>query len=411
MSLVLGTAIGQLLTLAVTPFLARIYSDEDFGFLSLVISVVSIAAPAAALRLDSALMLPKDNRDASALFGVGMISAVVVSAASAGVLQIVFACGLLSNMAALPWFSLWVALITFLTAAFTLLGQYALRGHRYGAVARRSVYQSVLAAASQLGWGLAAPSATGLIGGYAIGRAAGIVPLVLALRTQLERFSSMDVRRLITKYWRFPALFTPSAILNSAGLVIPVLFVGLWFSVGDAGQWALADRILAAPLVLVATAVGQVVEAHVSEVVREGKGSLTRYFLSVSAVLAVIAGIVVFVVVLCAPPFLPILLGPGWGTAAQLMIAMSPIAATRLIVSPMSKVLVVLQRGGWTLGLDILRVVLVGAVVLAAIGLSLDLILTAWLFSVSLSIVYLVTWVIAWVAVRRGPGLERARAL
>lgn len=400
-SLVLGTAIGQGITLAVTPFLARIYSDEDFGFLSLVISVVSIAAPAAALRLDSALMLPKANRDASALFGTGLISALLVSVLSALVLQALFLAGLLDNMAGLPWFSAWVALITFLTAAFTLLSQYALRGHQYGPVARRSIYQAALAAAAQLGWGLAAPSATGLIGGYALGRAAGIAPLAFALRSQLERFTPADCRRVLKTYWRFPALFTPSAVLNSAGLVIPVLFVGTWFSVAEAGQWALADRILAAPLVLVATAVGQVVEAHVSGLLREGRGGLTRYYLSVTAVLAVIAAVAVAVVVFLAPPVLPVILGPGWGTAAELMVAMSPIVATRLVVAPTSKVLIVLQRGGWTLGLDILRVVLVGAVAFAAMVLSIDLITTAWLFSLALSVVYIVTWFIGWAATRR----------
>lgn len=400
-SLIIGTAVAQGITLLVTPFLTRLYSDEDFGYLSLVVAVVSIAAPAAALRLDSALMLPRANRDATALFGFGVVSALFISAIAIGVLQLLFGLGLLPNMAELPWFSLWVGAITFLSAIFTLLSQYALRGHRYGAVARRSIYQSVLAAAAQLGWGVAAPSPAGLIGGYAIGRAAGILPLALGLRSVLERFSVSDVRRLLKEYWRFPVLFTPSVVLNSAGLVVPVIFVGLWFSVADAGQWALADRILAAPLVLIATAVGQVVEAHVSEMVREGRGGLARYYLSVSGVLALIAVVTVAVVVFLAKPVLPIVLGPGWETAAELMIAMSPIIATRLIVSPMSKVLVVLQHGGWNLGLDVLRVVLVLGVVVAAMTFAIDLITTAWFFSLALSVVYVVTWGIGLVATRR----------
>ncbi|MDQ0726307.1 lipopolysaccharide biosynthesis protein [Microbacterium sp. W4I20] len=401
LSLILGTGVAQGITLLVTPFLTRLYSDEDFGYLSLVIAVVSIAAPAAALRLDSALMLPRAKRDASALFGTGLLSALVVSALTVGLLQALFAFGLLPNMSALPWFSVWVGGITFLTAAFTLLSQYALRGHRYGAVARRSIYQSVLAAGAQLAGGFFAPSPVGLIGGYAIGRAAGIAPLAIGLRSEIERFSLADVRRLMREYWRFPVLFAPSAVLNSAGLVVPVIFVGLWFSVADAGQWALADRILAAPLVLVATAVGQVVEAHMSEMIRESRGGLTRYYLSVSAVLALVAVVTVVAVVFLVKPILPLFLGSGWETAGELMVAMSPIIATRLIVSPMSKVLIVLQRGGWNLGLDVLRVVLVLGVVATAVLFAIDLITTAWLFSLALSSVYVVTWVIGMMATRR----------
>lgn len=400
-ALVVGTAVGQGITLAITPLLSRMYTDEDFGFLSLVLSVVSIAAPAAALRLDSALMLPRENRDASALLGTGIVSSVAVSLITAGVLEAMFAFGWFKTMAALPWFSLWAAGITFLTALFTLLSQFALRGHKYGSVGRRSIYQATLSAAAQLGFGLIGPSAAGLIGGYAIGRAAGIIPLALNLRGELERFTLSDSRRLLKEYWRFPALFTPSAILNSAGLVIPLLFVGVWFTVADAGQWGMAERLLAAPLVLIATAAGQVVEAHVSQSLRDGNRDILRYYIKVSALLLGVAAVLVLAVVFLAPPLLPIILGGGWGTAAQLMIAMSPIIATRLIVSPMSKVLLVLQRGGWNLGLDIIRVVLMLGVAAAAIVFEIDLITTAWLFSAALSVVYVVTWVVGLMATRQ----------
>jgi len=409
-ALVLGTAAGQVITFAVTPLIARMYSDEDFGYLSLVISVVSIAAPAAALRLDSALMLPRENRDASALLGTGAVSAVLVSLLTTGVLEVLFAFGLLSSMSRLPWFSAWVAGITFLTVVFTLLSQFALRGHKYGAVGRRSIYQSALAAGAQLGLGVIAPTAGGLIGGYALGRVAGIMPLALNLRSELVAFTAADSRRLLREYWKFPALFTPSAILNSAGLVIPLLFVGTWFTVADAGQWGMAERLVAAPMVLIATAAGQVVEAHSSQTLRDGGSALTRYYLAVSGILLAVAAVLVVAVVLLAHPLLPLLLGLGWSTAADLMIAMTPIIATRLIVSPMSKLLFVLQRGGWTLALDVLRVVLMGGVVAAAMVFSIDLLTTAWLFSAALSTVYVVTWVVGLVATRQHAADARSEA-
>lgn len=401
LALILGTAIGQVVTLAVTPVLARMYSDTDFGYLSLVLSSASIAAPAAALRLESALMLPRSKRDATALLGVGVLSAVIVSTLSAGVLTLLFAMGLLENMARLPWIALWVAVIVFLTAAFTLLSQYALRGHRYGPVARRSVYQSALAAGAQLGFGLVAPTPTGLIGGYALGRMAGIAPLTLALRAELERFSRADVWKVLREYWRFPVLFTPSAVLNSAGLVLPVLFVGTWFSVADAGQWAMADRLLAAPLVLVATSVGQVAEAHMSETYRESRPGLARYYLAVSGVLATLSVLLVTTIVFVGPWLVPVFLGSGWGSVAEIMIALLPMLATRLIVSPMSKVLIVLQHGTWNLVLDIMRVVFVLIAIIAATSLHLGVIETAWCLSLTLSTVYVVTWVVGMQAARR----------
>ncbi|WP_407358497.1 oligosaccharide flippase family protein [Microbacterium sp. LTA6] len=400
-TLIFGTAFGQLITLAITPILARMYSDTDFGYLSLVLSSASIAAPAAALRLESALMLPRSSRDATALLSAGLCSAVVISAFSAGLLTLLFSFGLLENMSRLPWIALWVAAIVFLTAAFTLLSQFALRGHRYGPVARRSIYQSGLAAGAQLGLGLAGASATGLIGGYAIGRVAGIAPLTLALRSELERFGRGDMRRVVREYWRFPVLFAPSAVLNSAGLVLPILFVGTWFTVADAGQWGMADRLLAAPLVLVATSIGQVAEAHMSETYRESRPGLARYYLSVSGVLAGMSAAMVAIIVFLGPWIVPIFLGDGWEKAVHIMIALLPMLATRLIASPMSKVLIVLQHGAWNLVLDVMRVVMVVTAVIVAISLDLDVVEAAWCTSITLSAVYVVTWIVGLQLARR----------
>jgi O-antigen/teichoic acid export membrane protein len=333
---------------------------------------------------------------------VGALSALALSAASIGVLEMLFAFGLLSNMAALSGFPLWVAAIVLTTAAFTLLSQFALRGHRYGAVARRSVYQSVLAAGAQVGLGVIAPSPLTLIGGYTLGRLAGIAPLIVGIRADLQRFRVLDARRVLRRYWRFPALFAPSAMLNAAGLVLPVLFVGTWYSVADAGQWAMAERILAAPLVLVATAIGQVVEARMSADHRVGRNDLRRYYLQVSGALLAVAAAAVALVVLLGPWILPVVLGAGWERAIEIMVAMSPMLATRLIATPLSKILVVSQRAVLTLVLDIVRVILVVAVIVAVVVFEQDVVSAAWYFSAALSVVYVVTWCAGLGAARSG---------
>lgn len=404
LSLVVGTAAGQIITLAVTPILARLYAPADFGYVALVVSTSSIITPAAALRLESALMLPKSRRDATALLTAGAVSSLVLSALTAGVLQLIFALGGLTNLAALPWLSAWVALISFLTAVFTLLSQYALREHAYGAVARRSFYQAALSAGAQLGLGFVAPSNVALAGGYALGRVAGIVPLTRRLKREIEPFSFADIKRLASEYWRFVALFTPAALLNAAGLVLPLIFVGAWFSVTAAGHWSMAERLVAAPLVLIATSVGQVVEAHLASMRRTGVHGMERYYIRVSMLLVGISAALVLLVVSISPWAIPVLLGKGWDDTADLMIAFTPLLATRLIASPMSKALVVTQRGRSNLALDIARIVLIGIVVFLIVHFSLGLVQAAWCVSLALSVIYVVTWVAGWHAVRHGAG-------
>jgi len=398
--LIAGSVGGQLITLGVTPLLARLYQPADFGYVALIVSTASIVAPVAALRMESALMLPKSNRDATVLFTAGLWSAVVVSALSAAVLQLVFAFGGMPTLARLPWLSAWVALISLLTAIFTLLSQFALRGHDYASVSLRTLYQATLSAAGQLGFGLFMPSGGTLASGYALGRVAGIAPLALRMRRHTEPFDRHDFARVARQYWRFAAYFAPAALLNAAGLVIPLIFVGSWFSISAAGHWSMAERLVAAPLVLIATSVSQVTEAHLASMRRQQTSGMERYYLRVSGLLLAISCVLVLIVVFAAPWAIPIFLGDGWSDTAEIMIAFCPLLATRLIASPMSKVLVVQQQGAHNLALDIVRIVAIALVVTAIVSLSLTLSQTAWLVSAALSSVYVITWFAGWRAAR-----------
>lgn len=209
---------------------------------------------------------------------------------------------------------------------------------------------------------------------------------------------------MLRRFWRFPALFAPSAILNSAGLVLPVLFVGTWYSVADAGQWAMAERILAAPLLLIATAISQVVEARMADDHRAARGGAARYYLEVSLVLALVATALIFLILAMAPWLLPIVLGDGWQLATAIVVAMTPMLATRLIATPLSKALVVAQRAFSTLLLDIARAILVVVAGMIIIAMDLDVIAAAWCFSGALSTVYVATWIVGLISVRSTGG-------
>ncbi|MBT2485002.1 MULTISPECIES: lipopolysaccharide biosynthesis protein [unclassified Microbacterium] len=398
--LVLSSVVAQAITLVATPILSRIYEPAAFGYLTLVVSVTGMIIPAVALRLESALMLPKDAREASALLFMGLTVAALISLLSAGVLELCFAAGLLRPMAALAGFSAWVGGITFFSGIFVLFGQFALRVRNYPAVAARNVTQAATTALAQVGAALIAPSAVGLVGGYGAGRLAGVVPLIGSVRGEIRRFQLRDVRRMAREYRAFPLLFAPAALMNASALALPVLFAGIWFSVADAGQWGMAERILAVPLVVIATAVSQVVEARLAFHARSDALGSASYYLKVSLLLLAVSALVGVAVLLLAPLVVPWLLGDGWEDAARIMQLLVPMLVTRLIASPLSKALVVAKWARVNLVLDASRLLLILVVLFLCTVWGSNIFELVLFTSLAFALIYAATWLTGLAAAR-----------
>ena len=80
MTLVTGTGLAQLIPLAVSPLLTRLYTPQDFGVFALFAGLVAVLAVLGSARYELALMLPKDDADALALVALAMA---IVTATSA----------------------------------------------------------------------------------------------------------------------------------------------------------------------------------------------------------------------------------------------------------------------------------------------------------------------------------------
>lgn len=397
----MGTVIAQLINLATMPILTRLYDPLAFGFLTLLVSVVGIIAPIAALRLESALLLPDSPRLASAILGLALGTCVLSSGLTTAVLQVLFSVGLFPDLAALPGYALWAGLLILLTSAFSVISQFVLRNRAYSAVARRNIYQTTATSISQVALSRVPGGGLGLIVGYTLGRIVGIVPLAVVARRSLEPFGVSDVRRVAKDYWRFPALFAPATALNSIGLAAPALFVGLWYSVADAGQWSVANQILALPIVLIATAAGQIIEAEIASKLRAGGGNLTGFYLRQTRLLGAAAVLLVVGVLLLAPTVIPFFVGPGWETSTSIIRILVAMTAMRLVASPLKKALTVLQMAKLNLALDVSRVLLLGVALAIVIYRNLGILDAATLISSSLALNYAMTWVAGLWSVRQ----------
>lgn len=279
-----------------------------------------------------------------------------------------------------------------LTSAFSVTSQFVLRERAFVAVARRNIYQATGTSLAQVALSAVPGGPLGLVTGYAAGRIVGLAPLVLQTRKSWQRFSGSDFRTIAREYWRFPVLFAPAAALNSIGLAAPTLFVGVWYSVADAGQWSVANQILALPIVLLSTAAGQIIEAEIAMKLRTNGRNLTKYYLRQTGLLGSAATLLIVGTFLLAPTVIPVFAGPGWETATTIILILVVMTATRLVASPLKKALTVLQKAKLNLTLDMSRVLLLTFALATVINQDLALLDAAKLMSLALIVNYVATW-------------------
>lgn len=358
-----STAIGQALRIAASPVLTRLYTAEDFGILAVYGSLLSICAVAVALRYDIAVPLPKRTDHAANLL-VAALSAVFFTSGMIGAGFWVFR-DTVAHLLNVPDFAqyMWLLPVGLLGAGvYQSLNFWAVRVKAYNVLSRTRITQSVAAVTSQLGLGWLAIGPLGLITGRILGRTAGVGSLGLLLKEEWTAFRRVQVRRirvLARRYRRFPLISVPGALLNNAGLYVPALFLSALFGSTVTGWFALAERVLKAPVALVGNATEQVYLGELSELTRTDPGQMVGLFDDTSKKLFFVGLIPALLAFALGPWAFEFIFGEGWRMAGVYVRILSPMLLIRFVASPLSQTLNVLEKQHVLMVWEGLRLVLI----------------------------------------------------
>jgi O-antigen/teichoic acid export membrane protein len=401
-----GAALGQAVALLATPVLSRLYSPAEFGAYASLIAMVTIAATAGSLRLESAVSIASAG-DERSLVGASAWASLVAGLACAALMSATRHEAISSHPLA---GSLLVIFLVWVTAMYTVLIAYSLRSLQYSVVARGSALQTLGMVGGQLAVSRWIKSAVGLAAGMAIGRSIGVASM--AWESQLlkgrEKQAKPKLSVILTQYWRFPVVFMPSALLNVLGTQLPILLVTRVHGTESAGNLAQALSVGAIPAALVGSAISSVVMAEMAARVRAGELDQRARYIRISKALLPL-GIVWFLLLITAgPPLLPIVLGSQWSESGRYLAALAVTAATGLVVSPVSVVFVLYERALLNILLDTGRIVVVGGLGLVAWRLGLSPVRTVSIMSFGMAFVYIAIWLLG---LRTSSGAPASRSL
>jgi O-antigen/teichoic acid export membrane protein len=412
-TLVTGTGIAQVIVIATSPILTRLYSPSDFGIYAVAVSILSLLLTVTCLRYEFAIPLPESDIVAANVLALSLVSAAVTSFLAAIVL-IVTGPWILTRLGA-PGLAPYILLIPLAQAGAGIgaaLTGWALRTKTFTAIAATRVTQGVALVVVQLGLGVARAGPPGLLVGDVVGRVSGSTRLARAAwRSQAGAFGQVSrsgIAAAAGRYRRFPILTTWSALLAALGLQAPLLLVVAFYGPVVGGEYALAARVGAVPLALVAAAVSQVFVAEAARLTRTNPRGVHRLFGRTTRALALVAVGPAFLAIIAAPFLAVPIFGSAWQQVGIFIAILVPSVYLEFVIGATGDVLHVLERQELHLVREVLRFTFIGGAIPLAVFLGFSATGAMALLSAGGCVTYLLYGLVSWRAVashaRKQPG-------
>jgi O-antigen/teichoic acid export membrane protein len=344
---VLGGALGsQALPLLAAPFLTRMCSPQDMGAYGVWLGVVAISAIGATLRMEAAMILDHEPEHQQTCFRVVFYSATAAALLLTAIALAARLAGLRPALS-LPWAAiLTVGAATWLTAAMQTTLSYATSHGAFGKAAHAKVTTAATIAAAQLALLYLGMGGSGLVLGHLAGLLAGFLAARVLLRPPRARIALRpDAAQLAylhrhAAFWRYAL---PSNLLNGVVSQLPLFLIGMRHGALAAGLYALTQRVLSAPVSLLAASVLEVFKREsVLEFRERGNcSSAYRHTFKVLLLLGIGPALLLF---LFAPALFALVFGASWRAAGELAQTMAPLFLLNFIASPLSYVFFVAGR-------------------------------------------------------------------
>ncbi len=350
--------VGQLVALAASPVVSRLFAQGDIGKFGLFFSLANVLVTIATLGLQDALLAAPNGPDARALTAACLYSMLVTSPLLAAATWLLIRFGLFGYGALPPWAAILMAFEIVAIGAVMLFQMSLIRAQGFRRLASGHVTQGVARAASQVGAGLVALAFFGLAAADVVSRALVAVVLGRGLQADLGEAKRVPLREVVNVAWRyrmFPFFRTPSTLAHNLGTALPPALVTMAYGVDSGGVYTLMFGVLVVPAGLVQKAVGDVFLGHFAERFHADRHAARRFLAQVALALLAISAGPALLLGLWGEPMFAFVFGEKWRVAGALASLMIPLLVADLTIGPLGGALNVANRPDAKLVFDALR--------------------------------------------------------
>lgn len=339
--LTIGTAIAQIIMIVTTPILSRLYDPEDFGLLATFSAVSGITATIVTLRYETAILIPKKEKEAAVLVLLSLLLAVVFSLffTLVSILIPVSIYELVGINGKNIFYTL-ALLLGGMFSVITINQNWLNRNKLYSYMALVRSAQSFLIAGLAIMFSLNGYS-KGLIFSQILGVVIiGIVSFLLG-RTAIKLWDKKYLKFVANKYRDIPKYLLPASAIDVITLQLPVLLIAVWFGQALAGQFSMAWKLLMMPMSLIGSAIGQVFLQRFAIAIankKEARSLLIRTW----SILLVLGIPPLSIILFFGDDIFNLVLGANWSEAGRISSVLAIMVLFMFVSSPTSGTYLVL---------------------------------------------------------------------
>ncbi|NLM49161.1 MAG: oligosaccharide flippase family protein [Epulopiscium sp.] len=269
----------------------------------------------------------------------------------------------------------------------------------FKALSKTKVSQSIVQSLIHILFGFFNMGPIALIIGRILGQSAGTITLAIPFldkdRKLIKKINRKDIFWSAKRYIKFPLISSISQFLNTASIQLPVLFISSQYGNKAIGFYGLANSIINLPTTLIGNAVGDVFYGEAASVGNQDPLRLKQLSIEVLKKLMIIGLVPLIIIVLFGPYLFLFVFGVEWKEAGIYARIISFLAYARLIFIPVSRIYSIFERQKEAFLMDALRVILVIIVFTITNYLNLNSLYAVSLYSFSISLVYLITFLVS----------------
>jgi O-antigen/teichoic acid export membrane protein len=337
-----GSVIAQLLSILCSPIMTRLYTEEQIGEYTLLLTAISMFGTVLCGRYDQSIVSESNERRVYALVKLCLILSVVTSLAIGVGYTAYF---VYNGETTLPWWEvfLWITVLLVLTGVGYAISAYNNRFKQYKLMASVHVVRTVGKEVSMIGLGALKTGARGLLVSQVLSVGLGLNRQARDLKQNAQKLRSVtaaDIKEAAKVHIRQPLFSVPASFANNYSYSVLNLFINELYGAATLAHYSMSFRILGLPLGLISVNVSKAFFEKASREYDE-TGKCRKTFLQTSGMLLVVAIPMVALLMLLAPWAFEWFFGEGWGQAGVYVQCLAPLFGLRLVVGTLAPTMII----------------------------------------------------------------------
>jgi len=355
-----GTLMAQLISFLFLPVITRIYIPDEYGKLSIFLSLAFILIPLATLKLDIILVVVKNEDEADHLLAIAMFTSLVTS-----LLTYPFTFLYFYHFEELTFInamlqSFLFSVLLFLQCMTVLSLQAVLRMHKDNLIVASSFAQNSSISILQVLFGKVHPTGEFLVVGFLLGKIVGIAPMFNSLKHKMIKVKANvgGMSNILRSHVKSGGLLLLASFFDAVSMSLPASAIGILFGLSYSGILGVTQSVLTVPITLVGGAIGSVIISEIAKSNRENSdestspGSPLKQLIQPLLIAAVVFTLSTFLI---GPRIFSYLLGSTWADTSKLISWLAIPFGINFLWQPLSNLLYVESNWKTYLNFSILR--------------------------------------------------------